>query len=652
MFQLPASLIIVSSIPAKEVSQFMNRKLRLSLLAFATVLLFQCAAVKANVASGPITLNVDATEAPRKIFHARMTIPVSPGPLTLVYPKWIPGEHGPTGPIINLAGLRFMAGGQTIPWRRDDVEMYAFHLDVPTGVNSLEASLDFLSPTFAGGFTAGASTTSHLAIVTWNQLVLYPDGANISDVNFKANLSLPAGWKFGTSLPVTNQSANKISFDSVSLERLVDSPVLAGEYFLVIPLAANPANEIDIAADNPADLQVSPELTMSLKRVVSEAVTLFGATHYTHYHFLLTLSDHTAHFGLEHHESNDSRVAERALVDDVYRAVSLSVLPHEFVHSWNGKYRRPAGLATPNYQEPMKGELLWVYEGLTEYLGNLLAARSGLWTPQQYRDALAQVAADLDHKPGRMTRPLIDTTVAAQLLYNAPEEWTSIRRSVDFYDEGWLIWLDVDTKIRELTNGAKSLDDFCKRFHGAPSTPPMVKTYTFDDVVATLNEVTPFDWRNFLQTRLDSTDFHAPLGGIERGGWKLGYQAKPSAYLSDVESVRHGVELGYSIGLRLHGDGLVGDVIEGSPASKAGIGPGMKVVAVDGKAYSAEILREAIKSATDPKQRRIDLLIDNEGHIENHQLTYGEGEKYPVLERDTSKPDTLSKIIAPLTWSR
>src|SRR6184192_1613459 len=596
----------------------MKRRFGSLFLAAAFVVIYaESAAAKArpdNAPTSTITLSVDATEAPRKLFHARMTMPVSPGPMTLVYPKWIPGEHGPTGPIINLAGLRITGGGKTIPWRRDDVEMYAFHFEVPAGAREIEVALDFLSPTFAGGFTAGASTTSHLAIVTWNQLLLYPEGANISDLTFKANLSLPAGWKFGTSLPVASQSASKVDFAPVSLERLVDSPVLTGEYFLVIPLAANPPNEIDIAADNNADLAISPELATTLKRIVSEAVSLFGATHYTHYHFLLTLSDHTAHFGLEHHESNDSRVAERALVDDVYRAVSLSVLPHEFVHSWNGKYRRPAGLATSNYQEPMKGELLWVYEGLTEYLGNLLAARSGLWMPQQYRDALAQVAADLDHKPGRMTRPLIDTTVAAQLLYNAPEEWTSIRRSVDFYDEGWLIWLDVDTKIRELTNGAKSLDDFCKRFHGAPSTPPMVKTYTFDDVVATLNEVTPFDWRNFLQARLYSTDFHVPFGGIERGGWKLGYQATPSAYLNDLESVRHGVELGYSIGLRLHGDGVIGDVIEGSPASKAGIGPGMKVIAVDGKSYSSEILRDAIKATTDPKQRHIDLLIENEGH--------------------------------------
>src|SRR5438067_1026244 len=575
MFQLPASLIIVFR-KSRLRGPAMIRKLRLSLLALVTVLLFQCATTKANVAPGPITLSVDATEAPRKIFHARMAIPVNPGPLTLGYPKWIPGEHGPTGPIINLAGLKFVASGKTIPWRRDDVEMYALHLDVPAGVKELNASLEFLSPTFAGGFTAGASTTSHLAIVTWNQLVLYPDGANVADVTFKPNLTLPQGWKFGTSLNIARQTANKVDFAPVSLERLVDSPVLAGEYFLVIPLSANPSNEIDIAADNNADLAISPELATALKRIVSEAASLFGATHYTHYHFLLTLSDHTAHFGLEHHESNDSRVAERSLLDEALRDVSLGVLPHEFVHSWNGKYRRPAGLTTPNYQEPMKGELLWVYEGLTQYLGNLLAARSGLWTEQQYRDHLAEIAADLDHRPGRRWRPLIDTTIAAQLLYSAPEEWDSLRRGVDFYDEGWLIWLDTDTKIRELSGGAKTLDDFCKRFHGAPSTEPMVKTYTFDDVANTLNEVAPFDWRNFLLTRLNSTDFHAPLGGIERSGWSLAYQPKPNSFLKDYEQVRRGVALGYSVGLRLNEDGRIADVSEGIAAAKAGFGPGMK----------------------------------------------------------------------------
>src|SRR6266536_1283299 len=265
----------------------MKRRLRTLLFATATLVLFQTQLLARPGAYSPapastIRLSVDAIEAPRKLFHARMTMPVSPGPLTLVYPEWIPGEHGPTGPIINLAGLKVTAGGKTIPWSRDDVDMYAFHVEVPAGVRELEVALEFLSPTFAGGFTAGASTTAHLAIVTWNQLLLYPEGTNVSDVTFKANLTLPAGWKFGTSLPVASQSARKVDFAAVSLERLVDSPVLTGEYFLVISLAANPPNEIDIAADNNADLAISPELATTLKRIMSEAARLFGATHYQH----------------------------------------------------------------------------------------------------------------------------------------------------------------------------------------------------------------------------------------------------------------------------------------------------------------------------------------------------------------------------------
>jgi predicted metalloprotease with PDZ domain len=633
----------------------MKRRLGSLLLAATAIVLFHTQAVVSNPRtvsppSSQITLSIDATEAPRKLFHARMTMPVSPGPLTLFYPQWIPGEHGPTGPIINLAGPKITADGKTIAWRRDDVDMYAFHLDVPAGVSEIDVAFDYLSPTFAGGFTAGASTTAHLAIVTWNQLLLYPQGSNISDITFKASLTLPAGWKFGTSLPVQRQTRNKIDFDAVPLERLVDSPVLAGDYFRVIQLATSPPNEIDIAADSPADLELSPELTITLKRIVSEGVALFGATHYQHYHFLLTLSDRTAHFGLEHHESNDSRVAERSLLDEALRDVSLGVLPHEFVHSWNGKYRRPAGLTTRNYQEPMKGELLWVYEGLTQYLGNLLSARSGLWTQQQYRDHLAEIAADLDHKPGRMWRPLVDTAVAAQILYGSSPEWDSVRRSVDFYDEGWLVWLDVDTTIRQLTGGQRSLDDFCKRFHGAPNTTPMVKTYTFDDVVTTLNDVAPYDWRSFLLTRLNSTDFHAPLGGIERGGWNLVYGGRPNAFLKDFEQVRKVTEMGYSIGLRLNEDGRIADVIEGMSASQAGIGPGMKLIAVNGKAYSADVLRDAV-SAT-KNGGHLELLIDNEGQLETHKLDYHEGEKYAVLERDAAKPDLLSRIIAPQTWQR
>jgi predicted metalloprotease with PDZ domain len=596
-----------------------------------------------------VRLAVDATDAMRKLLRATEIIPAQPGPLTLYYPEWIPGEHGPTGPIINLSGLKFTAGGKTLQWRRDPLDMYAFHIDVPQGANSVEVALEFLAPTFAGGFSAGSSTTAHLAIVTWNWLLLYPQVTHTDDITFDASLRLPAGWKFGTALPIEKESGGRVDFRPVSLTTLVDSPVLAGEFFRAVPLkTGNPRVEIDMAADSAAALEASPQFVGAMRKLVQEAEALFGAEHYEHYNFLFTLSDRVAHFGLEHHQSNDSRVLERTLLDEAQGRLSLGVLPHEYVHSWNGKYRRPAGLATSDYQKPMQGELLWVYEGLTEYYGNVLAARSGIWTADEYHDQLAQVVADLDHRPGRLWRPLIDTTVAAQLLYNAPGEWGAERRGVDFYDEGWLIWLDADTLIRQLTNGKSSLDDFVKRFHGGQSGPPMVRPYTFDDVVSTLNDVAPYDWRTFLNQRLWSNDFHAPLGGVERGGWRLAYDATRSQHVQDLEDGRERVELGYSLGLRVSTVGLIEDVIPGMPAAAAGLGPGLTIVAVDGKAFSPDVMRDALR-ASKSRKTAINLLVNNEGALINYPLDYHGGEQYPHLLRDGAKPDLLGQIIAPLT---
>ncbi len=627
----------------------MKKRLALLLSALALALAL-CGGALAQGGRGAqaVRLSVDATEAPRKLFRATEIIPASPGPLTLYYPEWIPGEHGPTGPIINLSGLKFTAAGKTLQWRRDPVDMYAFHIEVPQGASSVEVNLEFLAPTFAGGFSGGSSTTAHLAMVTWNWVLLYPPVANTDDITFDASLKLPPGWKFGTALRVAGERRGVIDFAPVSLTNLVDSPVLSGEYFRVIPLKTGERPvEMDIAADSPAALEASPRFINSMRNLVREAESLAGAEHYEHYNFLFTLSDRVAHFGLEHHQSNDSRVAERALVDDTAGRLALGVLPHEYFHSWNGKFRRPAGLATSDYQKPMQGELLWVYEGLTEYYGNVLAARSGIWTPEEYRDEMAEVAADLDHRPGRLWRPLIDTTVAAQLLYNAPGEWSAERRGVDFYDEGWMIWTDADTLIRQQTNGQRSLDDFVKRFHGAPSTGPMVKPYTFDDVVSTLNEVAPYDWRTFLNQRLWSTDFHAPLAGIERGGWRLTYDNVSSQHIQDLEGGRNFVEMGYSLGLRLNTNGLIADVIPGMPAFAAGLGPGMTVVAVGGKTYSPAVLRDAVAAAKNSKAP-IQLLVNNEGALINYSLDYHGGEQYPHLQRDNSRPDLLDQIIAPV----
>jgi predicted metalloprotease with PDZ domain len=592
-----------------------------------------------------VTLAVDATTAPRKIFHATLKIPAIAGDLTLYYPKWIPGEHAPDGPVIDLAGLKFSAAGKTLKWRRDLLDGFTIHVEVPAGATEISAELDFLSPaTFEGGFSAGSSATDKLAIISWNQVLLYPKGWKSDDINYSASLKLPDGWKFGTPLPVASQSGNEIKFATVSLTTLVDSPVITGEFLKVVPLAQDPLTEMDIAADSAAALNPPPEVWDHYKNLVEQAQRLFGAHHYRDYHFLYTLSDHVAHFGLEHHESDDSRVDERALVDDAARKMSASLLPHEYVHSWNGKFRRPADLATPDYQQPMQDDLLWVYEGLTNYLGFVLTARSGLLTADQDRDDLAITAFALDHTPGREWRNLQDTADAAPQLYFSPRAWESWRRSTDFYDEDTLNWLWVDVIIRQQSKGAKTLDDFCKLFHGAPSTGPTVKTYTFDDVVNSLNQVAPYDWRAFWTERLTNHGPGAPLGGIEGSGWKLVYDDTPSDMMTGMAGMYHFVPAAFAVGLVLNDDGAISDTTEGTPAAKAGIGPGMKLVAVNGRRFSPEILRDAVK-ATKNSNTPLELLVENTDYYKTYKIDYHGGEKYPHLVRDESKPDLLGEIL-------
>jgi predicted metalloprotease with PDZ domain len=592
-----------------------------------------------------VTISVDATAAPGKIFHATLKIPATPGELTLYYPKWIPGEHAPDGPVVDLAGLIFKANGQTLKWRRDLLDGFTIHVEVPQGVSEVQADLDFLSPaTFEGGFSAGSSATAKLAVISWNQVLLYPKGYKSDDINYTASLKIPDVWKFGTPLPISSQSGNEIHFAPASLTTLVDSPVITGEFLKVVPLAQDPPTEMDIAADSAAALEAPQEVWDHYKNLVDQAQKLFGAHHYRDYHFLYTLSDHVAHFGLEHHESDDSRVDERALVDDTSRKLSAGLLPHEYVHSWNGKYRRPADLATPDYQQPMQDDLLWVYEGLTNYLGFVLTARSGLLSANQDRDDLALTAAQLDHLPGRQWRNLQDTADAAPQLYFTPQAWYSWRRGTDFYNEDTLNWLWVDVIIRQQSKGKKSIDDFCHLFHGAPSTGPALKTYTFDDVVRALNQLVPYDWRAFWTERLTNHGPGAPLGGIEGSGWKLIYDENPSEMLSSSAGMYHFVPAGFSIGLNLRDDGGIADTIEGETAAKAGIGPGMKVVAVNSRRFSPEILRDAIKAAKN-STTPIELLVENADYYKTYKLDYHGGEMYPHLVRDESKPDLLSDIL-------
>jgi len=450
-------------------------------------------------------------------------------------------------------------------------------------------------------------------------------------------------------LPVVNEAGGAITFQQVSLTTLVDSPVLAGAHFRRIPLTPEGPIQhyIDEVADGDEALAMPQPTIDAYKRLIAETGALFQARHYREYHFLLTLSDHTAHFGLEHHESSDDRIPERSMIEDEARWLAGALLPHEMTHSWNGKYRRPAGLATPDYQKPMEGDLLWVYEGMTDYWGNILAARAGLWNKQQFLDETADLAAALDHTAGRSWRPLQDTADAAQILYSAQDEFESWRRSVDYYPEGFLIWLEADTVIRQQTKGQKSLNDFCRLFHGGSNTPPKMIPYTFDDVVNTLNQVTPYDWRKFLRERLDTYGPGAPLGGITNGGWRLVYDETPSDFTKDMEHVRKAVDSRFSVGLALDDKGVVHDVIHDSLAWKAGIAPGSTVVAVNGRKFDPDILRDALKAGKG-NGPNLELLVMNGDYFKTFTLNYHDGEKYPHLVRDESKPDVLSEIIKPV----
>jgi predicted metalloprotease with PDZ domain len=576
-------------------------------------------------------------------------VPASPGPLTLVYPQWLPGEHGPTGPIADLVLVKVAAGGETLAWRRDPVEMTQFLVDVPAGADALEVDLDFLSPAETGGFTSGSSATANLALLSWNQMLLFPKGRSSDELTYAASLRLPAGWKYGVALPVTNETPEKIEFAPVSLTTLVDAPLLAGSHFKTIELSAGATpHRIHIAADSDAALAAPPAVVTAWKRLVGETGALFGARHYGSYSFLLTLSDHTAHFGLEHHESSDNRVAERTLIDDDERRTSADLLAHEMTHSWNGKYRRPAGLQPGSFEKPMHGDLLWVYEGLTQYLGEVLAARSGLWTLDEYRDSLAITAATMDLQGGRAWRPLQDTTTAAQILYPARADGTAWRRSVDFYPEGALLWLEADALIRRESAGAKSLDDFCRLFHGGESGPPRVVTYTFDDVVAALQRVVPYDWRGFWRSRLDALGPRAPLGGLAASGWKLAFTDKLPKMQESTEERRKLVDERYSIGFVVNKqDSLIPDVVPDSAAAQAGVGPGMKLLAVNGRRWSRDTLRDAIRE-TQTLGRPLELLVENGEFVRTHRLDYDGGLRYPHLEPDPGQADVLTQILQPL----
>ena len=590
-------------------------------------------------------LSVDASDAPRNILHATVTIPVSARDVTLVYPKWIPGNHRPTGPIQNLSGLHIRAAGQELAWQRDVEDMYAIHLQVPPSVRELQVTLDTITY-----YEKRSLASSKVLDLLWNQVILYPKDSAADAVEVTASVRLPEAWKFGTALSPARQTGNSIEFEPVNLTRLVDSPLIAGLYYRQVqlsPAGEKPVHVIDMVGESEESLQITDRDLASYRQLVNETGKLFGARHYEKYHFLLTLSDNTAHHGLEHHESSDNGTAEDVFENPNSHNLEADLLPHEFVHSWNGKYRRPAGLATPNYQIPMHGDLLWVYEGMTDFWGNILATRIGLRSTEQFRENLAYTAAMLDHRAGRTWRPLQDTATSVQTLFAAASEWQNWRRSADYYPEGYLIWLEVDTLIRRQTGDRKSLNDFCRLFYGGPSGPPKIVTYKFEDVVATLNQITPYDWAKLLRERLDSKSPHAPVGGIENGGWKLIYNDQKNATMEAAAKEGNALDLSFSLGMIVTKEGDVRDVIPGMPAYAAGLAAGMKIIAVNGRKFSKDVIRMALHSGVH-NQKSLALLAENAEYYNTYNVDYHGGEKYPHLVRNDAQPDLLTEIIKPL----
>jgi predicted metalloprotease with PDZ domain len=621
------------------------------LLALCMALLSMQGAIAADNTAATAQVDVDAREAPRGIVKVHLRLPVSPGPLTLVYPKWLPGRHGPAGPITDLAGPAFSHDGKPISWRRDDVDMYAFHLEVPAAVTTLEADFEVLTGLrpdgVVNGLEAPRTATESLLVMEWHQVVLYPAESNADELRYQAQIQLPQGWQYATALTRSADSGERLRFEPSSLTTLVDSTLIAGKYFQSFDLGGAPPVRLHVAADSAVALSLTPEVIEHYKRLVREATALFGATHYRHYDFLYILTDQIMPDGLEHHESSDNRSPYRNFLDDDVRRAEAALLAHEYTHSWNGKFRRPVGLATRNYQDPMKGELLWVYEGLTEYLGNVLASRSGLFTPEEFRGELAHDLAGMQSHTGRAARNLQDTTIAAQLIYVQPRDWAArLRRQEDFYQESALLWLEADTLIRRLSHGHRSLDDFCKHFYGAPGTAPEVRPYDFDAVVTALNDIQPYDWKAFWQQRLQRHDPGQLEQGIEQSGWRLSFGPGPSVMHRAHEADDRDLDARFSLGFYVNEDATLSDIIPGSLADHAGLAPGDKVIAVNERKWSKEELRDAL-AATAKGTPGISVLIERGDIYKRMELPYSGGPREPDLTRVPGTADLLTLIAQP-----
>jgi predicted metalloprotease with PDZ domain len=597
---------------------------------------------------GVIAIQADLTDLDHKIIRVRQTVPVSAGHLVLQYPKFIPGNHADTGPIQLISGLTVTGAGQRIEWVRDTVDPHAFHLDIPAGVASIEVAFEWL--TQPDNSTWRVVMTPEMVNLQWEKALLYPAGYSHSRITFAPSVKLPAGWQQGSALEATGREGDVLTFAPISLEHLADSPMFAGAHYRQIDLDPGGRSPVrlNIVADEASNIAPTDEQIEKLRNLVDQADRLYGARHYDRYDFLLALTSKLGGIGLEHHRSSENSARPGFFTDGFEKNFgTLALLPHEYTHSWNGKFRRPSDEYVPNFNVPTQNTLMWVYEGQTEYWGEVLTARSGLATPEEQTIALAEVAAFYQNQPGREWRALQDTTNHNLLGYRTSNPWPSwMRGTGDYYREALLIWLDADTLIREATNERKSLDDFAKAFYGVEDGVWEARPYTFEDVVEHLNAVHPHDWAAFLRTRLDAVgpEAEAPLDGIERAGYRL-------TYVDELTPLEKRIQGGwandfqYSLGFTLSGGTRIAGVRWGGPMYQQGIGAGWEVLAVGDRTVSAEALRAAVtaaKGGTEP----IALVVRRGDEVRTLSIPYHDGLRYPRLERIEGSRDRLADIFA------
>lgn len=590
---------------------------------------------------GTLKLDVDATDTERGIFRVRETIPVAKaGPMALLFPKWLPGAHSPRGEIEKLAGLVIRGNGKVIPWTRDMVDVFAFHIDVPAGVRTLEAEFQFLSATKSD--QGRIAVTPNLISLQPNSVSLYPAGYFTRQIPVQMTVKFPTGWTAAGAIP-SKANGSTYTYDKTNYEVLVDSPLLAGRYGKV--WALSPRVNLNVFADSPDLLAAKPEQIDAHKRLVEQAVKTFGAQHYDHYEFLLSLSDQLGGIGLEHHRSSENGSRPTYFTEWDANVAARNLLPHEFTHSWDGKFRRGAELWTPDYRTPMRDKSLWVYEGQTQFWGYVLQARSGLVSKQDTLDAYAGIAGSYALAPARQWRNLIDTTNDPVISSRKPKGWTSWQRSEDYYNEGLMVWMEVDAMLRQQSGGTKSIDDFARAFFGVRDGDWGELTYTFDDVTATLNAIQPYDWANFLQRRLTETGQPAPVEGFAMNGYKLVYGPEPTPYFTRTEKTGT-INVSFSVGLQVGRDGEVSAVIWDSPAFKAGLDVGTVIQAVNGAAYSGDVLKAAIVAAQSSKDP-IRLLVKNGPRYREVAIDYHGGPRYPRLQKVGTGETGLDKLLMP-----